>query len=124
MDIPEDILDTLKEMEALLSKHGWWQSQTMNKLLDYAENRRSDDFVELLISNSVWGGSGSVVDVVLGNKDDISRFDELVLKLAEWMEATGIRAPRAVNLRKTLELWFELERQGRSEYGGEIEKSE
>jgi hypothetical protein len=108
----------LKELRELQLKHDFIEHADLSSRLIDLAHFESHDFVDELSSGNVWGGAGSIADLVfLGNvegpeKDllaDEGAYTRLLFRLAEEMEAQGIRYEPAQNFANTMRVHMAAE---------------
>ncbi len=67
------------------------QAGWLTRILDSAKDRNSERFKNLVLSNELLGGSGSVIDVWVENEQQMSRLHELENQLFQLFRETGLK---------------------------------
>jgi hypothetical protein len=94
---------TLSEMHTLLAKHNADQRETLATAIDSIDNRDDTALLSTLNSLSIWGGAGSILDLILfeipwtaewrPDAADNKRLRGLLLELLREMESLEIAKP-------------------------------
>jgi hypothetical protein len=100
------LFDTLNEMEILLSYHGFVEQAAVIRRLRDTDD--PFDFGEMSHSLAIWGGKGSVVDVMIppGTGTENRRLNELIVELEDGLADLGLSTPRAAQVARTIEDWL------------------
>ena len=109
------MLDILRELELLLSKHGYHgQAAAVERIIRFRQVEDRKAFVEAVTGLSVWGGSGSVADVDLRHDPptsaaeapaDVRRFRGVMIALADALEHEGLGTVRTRDVAATFRSW-------------------
>ena len=84
----EIILLNLRDL--LLTSKNEGQAEFIDKLLFFLKEEVTSKFIELINSVDMWGGSGSVVDVYIEDKNNYNEFMMTIIKLTDLMENTRV----------------------------------
>ena len=98
------ISNLLAEMETLLRRHDF--ADFADRLSVIGSTQNSIEFAAQVQSLDIWGGTGSIVDVTLGDPFEERRFNELIVDLAEALDQLGIGTPRSRWVGQTIEDWL------------------
>lgn len=98
------MIDTLRELRDILTRQGHpGQARVVDRLIQLHDHD-PEEFQRLLQSVDMWGGSGAVWEV--GSLfTDARRFGELIIRLAEEMDAAGLGTPRSQDIANTFRSW-------------------
>jgi hypothetical protein len=99
------MVETLRAVSEILWKQDHpGQAEVVDRLIQLHENDRVE-FRRLLQSIDMWGGSGAVWEVApLG--DDDRRFCQLIVRLAEEMEAARLGTDRSRDIAGIFRYWL------------------
>lgn len=96
IEFTDELLERLKlaltEAAEILEKSGHGgQANWLIRILDSANDRNVERFKNLILSNELLGGSGSVIDVWVKDEQQMSRLHELETKLFHLFRETGLK---------------------------------
>ena len=87
----------LSEASGILRSSGYAaQANWLKKILTSTLEQDKARFSKLVLSSEFLGGSGSVIDVDIRDKEKMSRFKQLMVQLYHLIRATGLKG-RALN---------------------------
>jgi hypothetical protein len=92
------ILNRLKEYLKNASLNH--QAQVVQKVIDLLYLQNFDQFVKLINSVDMWGGSGAVWEVYIENKEQTKSFEKDIINLIDLMEKTNILGNGIRRIRK------------------------
>jgi hypothetical protein len=88
---PDDYVNVLTYLSNILNKsknHG--QAEVTDKLIELLKQEKFDDFIKLINGVDMWGGSGAVWEVGIGNHIYMRDFQKTIISLIDLMEKTEI----------------------------------
>ena len=87
----------LSEASGILRSSGYAvQANWLKKILTSTLEQDKARFSKLVLSSEFLGGSGSVIDVDIRDKEKMSRFKQLIVRLYHLIRAAGLK-DRALN---------------------------
>jgi hypothetical protein len=99
------IVETLRELRDVLVREGYHgQAEMVDRLIQLYDTDL-DAFRRRLQSVDLWGGAGAVWEVNPGGPER-RRFHELIIRLAEEMQAAGLGTARTQDIADTFRSWL------------------
>lgn len=88
---PDDYVNILTYLSDILNKsQRYGQAEVTNELIELLKQEKFDDFIKLINGVDMWGGSGAVWEVHIGNSFDENEFQRTIISLIDLMERTEI----------------------------------
>ena len=99
------VIETLRELRDILIRQDWpGQAEIVDRLIQLHDSD-PEAFRQLLQGVDMWGGSGAVWEVnPLGTEG--KRFGQLIVGLADEMQAAGLGTVRSQQIASTFRSWL------------------
>ncbi len=98
------MLETLKELGRILLKNDWDGQAEIIQCLINLHDTDQKEFVRLLHSIDMWGGSGAVWEVGDLGEDEVA-FRYAIIRLAAQMDEAGLGTERNRYIASTFRKW-------------------
>lgn len=99
------LTDLTETLNTILVGNGFWvYTDLLEKIRIAAHSKNEDDFINFLIDNALFRGSGALWEIYIDDKNERLEFNKIFCQYIDQIKSMGINNERINQVRETLPL--------------------